>query len=118
MSDLAAMTEQRDALLRDQHELKQEMRKLAEDKARLDWLEQHWSEFDPLDAFVPYPTDDGALRGALDQAMARTAAQKPCESCGALGKWLSHGQFDRLCPDCGGFIPGSTATGDGQDIGL
>lgn len=25
-----------------------------------------------------------------------------CESCGKRGKWLPQGQFDSICPQCGG----------------
>lgn len=31
-----------------------------------------------------------------------------CESCGKLGPWQPHGQYDSLCPECGGVAPLTT----------
>lgn len=27
----------------------------------------------------------------------------PCDACGEVGPWLKRGQFDHLCPNCGGM---------------
>ena len=30
-------------------------------------------------------------------------AKIPCDACGVIGEWRPHGQFDALCPSCGGL---------------
>lgn len=53
------------------------------DKQRLDWLELHWAEFDPLDAYIPYPCPQGAFRAALDAVIAGDGSPDLCPECEA-----------------------------------
>ena len=65
---IEAMAESRDRLIDEVEPLRDQLAAAQADTKRLDWLEQNWGAFSPVNKSVPYPCKS-VLREAIDAAI-------------------------------------------------